>query len=315
MSEKMGNRCFVLLPAGDPHYARLFDEVFSLAIMEAGLVPYRVQQSPSEPLSIDLLLNEIAKADFVLADLSQNGEQIWFALGCALALKKQLCLTSSKATSRSPLSIRSLKILSYPADALPSDYRELEKKIKNQLLGKEPEPVAPQPVPVAIQAAPVAAQPVAVATQSVPVAAQSAPVAVQPEPVAPQPDPATAQPLLVTAPIPPESSLPKDLTAHEVLALTIIDVHASAEGLSPRALGLEMQTRDSAHLTSHAMNSLKRRKYIERRPVPVADGAGGYISDNLFITWSGKNWLLQHSQRTNSLRSNSSARHFIMSSR
>ena len=308
MSEKMGNRCFVLLPSGDPHYARLFDEVFSLAIMEAGLVPYRVQQSPSEPLSIDLLLNEIAKADFVLADLSQNGEQIWFALGCALALKKQLCLTSSKATSRSPLSIRSLKILSYPADALPSDYRELEKKIKNQLLGKEPEPVATKPTPVAAKPEPVASQPAPVATKPEPVAAQ-------PVQVAPQPAPVAAQPILVTAPIPPESSLSKDLTAHEVLALTIIDVHASAEGLSPRALGLEMQTRDSAHLTSHAMNSLKRRKFIERRPVPVADGAGGYISDNLFITWSGKNWLLQHSQRTNSLRSNSSARQFIMSSR
>ena len=308
MSEKMGNRCFVLLPSGDPHYARLFDEVFSLAIMEAGLVPYRVQQSPSEPLSIDLLLNEIAKADFVLADLSQNGEQIWFALGCALALKKQLCLTSSKATSRSPLSIRSLKILSYPADALPSDYRELEKKIKNQLLGKEPEPVATNPTPVAAKPEPVASQPAPVATKPEPVAAQ-------PVQVAPQPAPVAAQPILVTAPIPPESSLSKDLTAHEVLALTIIDVHASAEGLSPRALGLEMQTRDSAHLTSHAMNSLKRRKFIERRPVPVADGAGGYISDNLFITWSGKNWLLQHSQRTNSLRSNSSARQFIMSSR
>jgi hypothetical protein len=308
MSEKMGNRCFVLLPSGDPHYARLFDEVFSLAIMEAGLVPYRVQQSPSEPLSIDLLLNEIAKADFVLADLSQNGEQIWFALGCALALKKQLCLTSSKATSRSPLSIRSLKILSYPADALPSDYRELEKKIKNQLLGKEPEPVATKPTPVA-------AKPELVASQPAPVATKPEPVAAQPVQVAPQPAPVAAQPILVTAPIPPESSLSKDLTAHEVLALTIIDVHASAEGLSPRALGLEMQTRDSAHLTSHAMNSLKRRKFIERRPVPVADGAGGYISDNLFITWSGKNWLLQHSQRTNSLRSNSSARQFIMSSR
>ena len=308
MSDKMGNRCFVLLPSGDPHYARLFDEVFSLAIMEAGLVPYRVQQNPSEPLSIDLLLHEITKADVVLADLSQNGEQVWFALGCALALKKQLCLTSSKATSRSPLSIRSLKILSYPADALPSDYRELEQKIKNHLLGKEPEPVATQPAPAAAQPAPAAAQPA-------PAAAQPAPVAAQPEPVATQPALVAAQPMPVTAPIPPESSLSKDLTAHEVLALTIIDVHASAEGLSPRALGLEMQTRDSAHLTSHAMNSLKRRKFIERRPVPVADGAGGYISDNLFITWSGKNWLLQHSQRTNSLRSNSSARHFIMSSR
>jgi hypothetical protein len=265
MSEHMNNRCFVLLPTGAPHYTRLFDEVFSIAIMEAGLVPYRVQQSPLEPLLIDLLLHEVAKADTILADLSQNGEEIWFALGSAFALKKRLCLISSKIDFSPPLNIRSLKIISYPSVPFPSDYRELEVKIKNQLLGKEPEPIATPTQP------------------------ETAPVAVE------------------------SSSLSKDLTAHEVLALTIIDAHASAEGLSPRALGLEMQTRDSAHLTSHAMNSLKRRKFIERRPVPVTNGAEGYISDNLFITWSGKNWLLQNGQRANSLRSQSSVHNLISS--
>jgi hypothetical protein len=69
---------------------------------------------------------------------------------------------------------------------------------------------------------------------------------------------------------------------------------------------LEMQTRGSAHLISHAMNSLKRRKFIERRSVPVTDGVESYISENIFITWSGKNWLLQHAQRASSLRSASS---------
>jgi hypothetical protein len=270
MGGQIGNRCFVLLPTGDPLYARLFDEVFALAIKEAGLVPFRVKHSQTEPLPIDLLVREIAKSDALLADLSQNGDEIWCAVGCALALKKPLCLISSKLDFTLPLNLQYLKIIPYPAVPCPSDYRELEQKIKDQLLVRRQNAVALQP------------------QESLP---ESAPIA-------------------------PESApLPEDLTAHEVLALTIIDIHASAEGLSPRALGMEMQTRGSAHLTSHAMNSLKRRKLIERRPVPVTDGVETYISDNLFITWSGKNWLLQHGQQASSMRSSSSIYNLSVSRR
>jgi hypothetical protein len=109
--------------------------------------------------------------------------------------------------------------------------------------------------------------------------------------------------------------LSAELTSHEVLALKIIDTHASSEGLSPRDLGLEMQTSESGHLTSHVMNSLKRRRFIERRPVSVSNGTNGYISENLFITWQGKNWLLQHSPRENSHRPNSTPSEFFLSAR
>ena len=132
-------------------------------------------------------------------------------------------------------------------------------------------------------------------------------------------------PVAAPAPIPVAAAPPADafantplfdeLTSHEVLALTIIDIHASSEGLSPRDLGREMQANDSAHLTSHAMSSLKRRKFIDRRPVSVTDGGESYLSDNLFITWSGKNWLLRHGKRDHSLRSNSTAHEIFMAAR
>jgi len=279
MTEQSSNRCVVLLPAGDPHYVRLFDELFALAIKEAGLVPHRIAQSLTDPFPIDRLVREIATASAVFADLSQNSDEIWFTLGLAVALKKQLCLVSSTLEFSLPLNIQDFEIIRYPAAPLPSDYRELERSITDQLQAKPPTEAAPQ-LP-------------------------------KPQPEATPVDPSPT----ITPIAPPSSSLSEELTAHEVLALAIIDLHASDEGLSPRALGLEMQTNESAHLTSHAMNSLKRRKFIERRSVSVAEGPDCYISDNLFITWLGKNWLLQHRQRTNPLRSNASTRDLMSSTR
>jgi hypothetical protein len=326
MTEQSSNRCVVLLPAGSPHYVRLFDELFTLAIREAGLVPHRIQQSLTEPFPIDRLIQELTAAAAVFADLTINCDEIWFALGCAVALKKPLCLISSRLDFSPPLNIKDMEIIRYPAAPFPSDYRELKKNIANRLLPKKPSEVAAEPQPLPNAAAAVAAStpiaspaPAASATPTAPLApvASSTPIT-SPPPAAPATPIAPPAPVVastpITPPTPPAStSLSEDLTAHEVLALTIIDLHASSEGLSPRALGLEMQSSESAHLTSHAMNSLKRRRFIERRPPSGTDGVDSNTSENLFITWSGKNWLLHHRQRAKTHRSNSSIRNLMMS--
>jgi hypothetical protein len=262
MSELKGNRCFALLPSVDPHYAKLFHELFSLAIVEAGMIPYCLQENSSEPLPIDVLLQEIAKADAIFADLSENSVDIWFALGCALALKKPLCLISSRLEFSLPLDIQDLEIIPYPATPFPSDYTELEQNIIEQL-AKRPQAVTLKP----------------------------------------------AQPLSATAPAALPSLLPssgislEDLTSYEVLALTIIDLKTSGDGLSPRTLGLEMQAHESAHLTSHAINALRRKKLIEKRSVRVTNGPQPYISDNIFITQMGEEWLIRHGKRKSLQRS------------
>jgi hypothetical protein len=104
-------------------------------------------------------------------------------------------------------------------------------------------------------------------------------------------------------PLDPVATLAGDLASYEVLALTIIDIKASGGGLSPRDLGLEMQARSSAHLTSHAMNSLKRRRFIERKPVQLTQGNEVHISENLFLTRAGQEWLLRHGKRATTHRS------------
>lgn len=260
MSEQKSKRCIVLLPSGDPHYDRLFDELFAFAIADAGLIPLRIQQNLTSPLPLDLLVDEITQADTVFADLSRNDIDIWFGIGCAITLGKPLCLVSSDLNSSLPFDVQNLKILSYPAVPLPSDYAELEQSITAHLSARLPKMTIVQPARM-----------------------QQAPLA--------PPSSFITDPTITDTTV-----LSDDLTAHEILALTIID-KGSEHGLSPRELGLEMKESESAHLTSHAMSSLKRRKFIEKRPIQMREGNESYISENLFVTDSGESWLLRHGRR------------------
>jgi hypothetical protein len=127
-----------------------------------------------------------------------------------------------------------------------------------------------------------------------------------------KPEPELHVPFLPPTPIPTSSD---DLVSYEVMALTIIDLKASDMGLSPRDLGLEMKARDSAHLTSHAMNALKRRRFIERKPVQISQGNELHISDNLFITRAGQDWLMRHGKRATTHRSTARTREPLLNNR
>jgi hypothetical protein len=106
----------------------------------------------------------------------------------------------------------------------------------------------------------------------------------------------------------PPAAPSEDLVSYEVLALTIIDLKGTDAGLSPRDLGLEMRTRDAAHLTSHAMDALRRRQFIEKKPVQINHGNEVHISDNLFVTPAGKEWLQRNTRRSTTHRSTTRTR-------
>ncbi|MGD0444750.1 MAG: hypothetical protein ABSA39_12520 [Edaphobacter sp.] len=111
---------------------------------------------------------------------------------------------------------------------------------------------------------------------------------------------------------PTSSPISDDLAAYEVMALSIIDLKASDLGLSPRDLGMEMKMRDSAHLTSHAMNALRHRNFIEKRPVQINYGNEIHISENLFLTRAGKDWLILYNRRGTTHRSTARTRDILI---
>ena len=255
MSEHNQKQCIVLLPSG-PHFERLFDEVLEIAIRNSGLVPSRLYWNAFSPTPIHLFVDEIEQAEAVVADTSEHTEEIWLAVGCAVALGKPLCLISSAPEEANvPLGIQYLPHISYPLDAFPRDYVELQKKIYAQLSAVMPHSETPQP-----------------------------------ESQHPIP------------PSSPTSTYSDDLASYEVMALTILDLKGSNAGLSPRDLGLEMRACNAAPLTSHAMNALKRRRFIQTKPVQIGEGNELYLSENLFLTRTGEDWLIRHGKRATAQR-------------
>jgi hypothetical protein len=269
MSEPSKKRCIVLLPSG-PHFERLFDEVLEIAIRKTGLVPSRLYWNASAPTPIHIFVDEIEQAEALVADISEHTEEIWLAVGCAVALGKPLCLISSAMEVNVPLGILYLPHISYPVDALPSDYIELQKKIYAQLS------------------------------------------AIMPHANTAQPEPHLHAP---PSPPTPASLSFEDLASYEAMAMTILDLKASNTGLSPRDLGLEMRACNAAPLTSHAMNALKRRRFIETKPVQISEGNELHLSENLFITRTGEDWLIRHGKRATTQRTAVRARARFVSTR
>jgi len=273
MSERNKKQCIVLLPPS-LYFDRLFGEILESAIIETGLAPSRIHRSSLSPTPVNVFVDEIEQAEALFADVSENTAEIWLAIGCAVALGKPLCLISSRLDSSLSLGIQYLPLIPYPADALPSDYAQLQQNILAQLS------------------------------------------AIMPQPEFVQPEPELHTPFLPPTPSPaPSPVLSEDLASYEVMALTIVDLKSSGAGLSPRDLGLEMQARGSAHLTSHAMNALKRRRFIERKPVQLSQGNEIHISENLFITRAGQEWLLRHGKRATTHRSTTRTRELSQTSR
>jgi hypothetical protein len=289
MSERNKKQCIVLLPSS-PYFDRLFNEVFEPAILNTGLAPSRIHRSSLSPTPVNVFVDEIEQAEAIFADVSENISEIWIAVGCAVALGKPLCLISSRLDSSPQLGIQYLPLIPYPADALPNDYAQLQQNISSQLSAIPPQPKFEQPEPQF------------------------------PEPQFPAlqfqalqfPALQFQEPSLPSDPAPTVSD---DLASYEVMALTIIDLKASGAGLSPRDLGLEMQTRGSAHLTSHAMNALRRRRFIERKPVQLSQGNEVHISENLFLTRAGQEWLLRHGKRATTHRSTMRTREISLNKR
>jgi hypothetical protein len=269
MSERNRKQCIVLLPSS-LHFDRLFDEILEPAILETGLMPYRVHRNSLSPTPVNIFVDEIEQAEALFADVSESIAEIWVAIGCAIALGKPLCLISSRLDSSLPLGIQHLPLISYPADPLPSDYAQLRQNICGQLS------------------------------------------ATMPQPALAQPELEHQTPFLPSTPPP---ALSDDLASYEIMALTIIDFKSSGAGLSPRDLGLEMQAHGSAHLTSHAMNALRRRQFIERKPVQLSQGNEIHISENLFITRAGHEWLLRHGRRSTTHRSTMRTREMSLNKR
>jgi len=123
--------CFVIQPFDKDKFDRRFTDVFEPAIKAAGLEPYRVDRDPSVRIPIDQIEAEIRRAEVCFAELTSNNPNVWYELGYAFAVGKDVVMITEERTTF-PFDIQHRHIITYNTTS-KSDYVDLETKITEKL--------------------------------------------------------------------------------------------------------------------------------------------------------------------------------------
>lgn len=127
-------RCFVMQPFDRGVFDKRYDDVFAPAIQEAGLEPYRVDRDPSVSIPIDEIESGIRRSEICLAEITTDNPNVWFELGFAIAVPKDVVLIcSEERKSRFPFDVQHRNIIKYKSEA-PQDFQKLRGTIKDRIL-------------------------------------------------------------------------------------------------------------------------------------------------------------------------------------
>ncbi|WP_211219666.1 hypothetical protein [Nevskia ramosa] len=114
-------------------FDKRYEDVFAIAIAEAGLEAYRVDQDPQVAIPIEDIENGIRDARICLADITLDNPNVWFELGFAYSAGKNVVLVcSNERTTKFPFDVQHRSIIKYTSEA-PRDFEELKKSITNKL--------------------------------------------------------------------------------------------------------------------------------------------------------------------------------------
>ena len=123
------SRCFVMQPFDGGNFDKRYEAIFAPAIIAAGLEPYRVDRDPSVSVPIQDIEKGIHDADICLADITTDNPNVWFELGFAFAIPREVVLVcSDERKTRYPFDVQHRTIIKYCTGA-PQDFEELKGKI------------------------------------------------------------------------------------------------------------------------------------------------------------------------------------------
>jgi predicted transcriptional regulator len=127
------NKCFCIQPFDGGVYDKRFDDIYKPAIEAAGLESYRVDRDPKVSIPIEDIEKGIKNSDICFAEISTDNPNVWFELGFAFAIPKNVVMVcSEKRTSKYPFDIQHRTVLEYKAEST-SDFNELKDKITERI--------------------------------------------------------------------------------------------------------------------------------------------------------------------------------------
>jgi nucleoside 2-deoxyribosyltransferase len=119
-------KCFVMQPFDKGKFDKRFDDVIKPAVTRANLIAYRIDRDPSVSIPIEDIESGIRDSDVCLADITTDNPNVWFELGYALAIHKDVVLIcSNERATKYPFDVQHRNIIGYKVDA-PSDFMELD---------------------------------------------------------------------------------------------------------------------------------------------------------------------------------------------
>jgi hypothetical protein len=127
-------KCFVIQPFDSGKYDKLFEGVYSPAIVATGLEPYRVDRDSGVDVPIDAIENGIRTATICLADITTDNPNVWYELGFAFAANRPVVMVCSdeRRDKRYPFDIQHRSIIPYQAES-PQDFDTLKAAITKRI--------------------------------------------------------------------------------------------------------------------------------------------------------------------------------------
>lgn len=127
------SRCFVIQPFDGGAFDKRYDDVFVPAIKDAGIEPYRVDRDNSVSIPIDDIESGIRNSELCLAEITKDNPNVWFELGYAMAVPKEVVLVcSEERESKFPFDVQHRSIIKYKTES-PQDFMQLKDKITGRI--------------------------------------------------------------------------------------------------------------------------------------------------------------------------------------
>ena len=124
----MNNECFVIQPISDLKFTKRFDDIYKPAIESVGLLAYRVDLDPMVKIPIEDIESKIKNAKICFADISVDNPNVWYELGYAFALGKDVVMVCDESRKDFPFDVRHKNIIKYKTESA-SDFSVLKDKI------------------------------------------------------------------------------------------------------------------------------------------------------------------------------------------
>jgi hypothetical protein len=127
------NSCFMMQPFDGGVFDKRYDDVFSPAVDDAGLKPYRVDRDPSVSIPIDEIESGIRRSELCLAEITTDNPNVWFELGFAIGVRKEVVLVcSEERKTKFPFDVQHRNIIRYKTES-SQDFVKLRNDITKRI--------------------------------------------------------------------------------------------------------------------------------------------------------------------------------------